>query len=79
MSAAWDIATAMGSNRVVLGPRPQGVEDGGGDQEEIADVDKDEEAVGEARDDTMAETESAIRTATDTETETEMGALPTND
>jgi len=36
-SASWDIET--GSNRVVLGPRPQGVAGGGGDEEEMADVD----------------------------------------
>ena len=71
---------ATGSNRVVLGPRPQGVAEGGGDEEEMADVDQ-EEAAGEARDVTMAETETetATRTATDTETEIETGALATND
>jgi hypothetical protein len=76
--AARDMAT--GSNRVVLGPRPQGVAEGGGDEEEMADVDE-EEAAGEARDVTMAETETetATRTATDTETEIETGALATND
>jgi len=36
-SAAWDIA--MGSNRVVLGCRPQRVAEGGGNKEEMADVD----------------------------------------
>jgi hypothetical protein len=67
---------ATGSNRVVLGPRPQGVAEGGGDEEEMADVDE-EETAGEARDITMAETET--ETATDTETVIETGALATND
>jgi hypothetical protein len=69
-----------GSNRVVLGPRPQGVAEGGGDEEEMADVDE-EEAAGEARDVTMAETENetATRTTTDIATEIETGALATND
>jgi hypothetical protein len=71
---------ATGSNRAVLGPRPQRVAEGGGDEEEMADVDE-EEAAGEARDVTMAEpeTETATRTATDTETDIETGALATND
>jgi len=56
--AARDMAT--GSNRVVLGPRPQGVAEGGGDEEEMADVEE-EEAAGEARDVTMAETERKRR------------------
>jgi len=58
---------ATGSKRVVLGPRPQGVAEGGGDEEEMADMDE-EEAAGEARDVTMAktETETVTRTATDT-------------
>jgi len=80
-SAARDMAT--GSNRVVLGPRPQGVAEGVGDEEEeMADVDEEEEeGVGEATDVTMAETESetATRTATDTETEIGMRARATND
>ena len=59
-SAAQDIAT--GSNRVVLGPRPQGVAEGGGDEEEMADVDEEEEAAGEARDVTLAETETETAT-----------------
>ena len=43
-SAARDIATEMGANRVALGPRPQGVAEGGGDgdEEEMADVDEEE-------------------------------------
>ena len=76
-SAARDMAT--GSNRVVLGPRPQGVAGDGGDEQEMADVDEEEEAAGEARDVTMAEIETATRTVTDTETETETGTLATHD
>jgi len=70
----------MGLNRVVLGPRHQGVAKGGGDEEEMADVDK-EKAVGEASNVTKAETETetATRTATDTATDIKMGALATND
>jgi hypothetical protein len=80
-SAARDMATATGANRVALGPRPQGVAEGGGDgdEEEMADVDEEEEAAVGARDITMAEIETATRTATDIETETETGALATND
>jgi len=81
LSAAQDMAT--GSNRVMLGPRPQGVAEGGGDEEEeMADVDEEEEeAAGEARDVTMAETETetATRTTTDTETENGTGARATDD
>jgi len=80
-SAAQDMAT--GSNRVMLGPRPQGVAEGGGDEEEeMADVDEEEEeAAGEATDVTMAETEidTVTRTATDTETEIGTGARATDD
>jgi len=79
-SARRDIAT--GSNRVVLGPRPQGVVEGGGDEEDRADVDEEEEeAAGEARDVTRAdtETETSPRTATDTETEIGKRALATDD
>ena len=80
-SAAEDLAT--GANRVMLGPRPQGLAEGGGDEEEeMADVDdEEEEAAGEARDVTMAETETetATRTATDTETEIGTGARATNE
>jgi hypothetical protein len=78
-SAAQDMAT--GSNRVVLRPRPQGVVEGGGDKEEMADEDdKEEQTTGEARDITMAETETetATRTASDTESEIETGVLATN-
>jgi len=77
--AARDRATATGPNRVVLGPRPKGVAEGGGDEQEIADVDEEEEAAEEARDITMAETHAANRIATATKTETETGALGTND
>jgi len=78
-SAARNMAT--GSNSVVLDPRPQGVAEGGGDEEEMADEDEEEEAAGEERDVTMAVTvtESATMTTTDTETEIETGALATND
>jgi hypothetical protein len=71
---------ANGSNRVVLGPRPQGLVEGWGDEKEIANVDKQEEGVGEAREITMAktETETATGPATDTKTEIETGALDTN-
>jgi hypothetical protein len=69
-------------NRVVLGPRPWGgaAADGGSEEEEIADV-QGEEAMGEARDVVMTETETASMAATATETafETEAGALATND
>ena len=79
-SAACD--RAPGSKRVVLGPRPQGVAEGVGDEEEMADVeDEEEEAAREARDITMAETDvaTATRTATHTETLIETEALTTND
>jgi len=66
----------MGSNSVVLGTRPHGVADGGGDEPELADVDEDMEAGGEAEDITG---ETATRTATDTHTVIETGALATND
>jgi len=58
----------------VLGPTPQGVTEGGGDEEEIADVDEEEEAAGVARDGMIAEddTETVTRSATDTETQIEM-------
>jgi len=80
-SAALDMAT--GSNRVVLGYRPQRVAEGGGDdEEERAYVEEEEEeAAGEAREVMMAETETetATRTATHTKTEIGMGALATDD
>ena len=80
-SAALDMAT--GSNRVMLGPRPYRVAEGGGDEEEgMADVDEEEErAAGEAGDITMAETETetATWTATDTDTEIGTGARATDD
>ena len=78
MSAAQDMPMATVSNRVMLGPRPEGVADAVGDEEEMADVDKEEQAIGGARDIAMAETETATRTANDTETEIEMGAVATN-
>ena len=68
-----------GSNRVVLGPRAQGVAGGEGDEEEMADVNEEEAAGGDARDVTMAGIETTIKTATDTKIETETGALATND
>jgi hypothetical protein len=76
--AARDMAN--GSNRVMLGSRPQGVEERSGDEEEMADVDE-EEAAGEESDITMAETntETTTSTATDTETEIETGSLATHD
>ena len=81
-SAAQDMATPKGANRVALGPRPQGVAEGGGDgdEEEMADVDEEEEAaVGGAIDFTMAEIDTAKMIATNIESETETGALATND
>jgi len=81
MSAAQDMATATGANRVALGPRPQGVAEGGGeeDEEEMSDVDEEEHAAGGARGITMAETETTTRGATDIESETETGAMATHD
>jgi hypothetical protein len=79
--AAQDMAT--GSNRVVLGPRPQRVAEVEEDEEEqLADVDEEEEeAAGEPRDVMIAETEieTATRTVSDTETEIGTGARATND
>jgi len=72
---------ATGTNRVVLGPSPRGVEaDGGSGEEEMAAVEE-EEAMGEARDITMTETEAEIATTTanETQTETVAGALGTDD
>jgi hypothetical protein len=80
LSEAWGITP--GSNRLVLGPRPQRVAEGGGNQvEEMADVDKkEEEAAGEAQDVMVAEskTETATRTVTDTETGISVGAWATD-
>jgi hypothetical protein len=75
------MAMATGTNRVALGPRPQVVAEGGGDgdEEEMADVDREEEAARGARDITMAEIETATRTATAIETDSKTGALATND
>jgi len=70
--------TATGTNRVVLGHRPRGggAADGGRAEEEMADAEE-EEATGEARNVMMTEAQIASMTAT--ETETEAGALATND
>lgn len=54
-SAACDIATAAGGNSVVCGSSLNGVADGRGDQEEMADVDMEQNAAGEARDMMMAQ------------------------
>jgi len=78
MSAARDMPMATVSTRVILGPRPEGVAEAVGDEEETADVDKEVQAIGGARDIAMTDTETATRTANDTETETEMGAAATN-
>jgi len=69
---------AMGTNRVVLGRRPMGggAGDGGRAEGEIADAEE-VDATGEARDVMITEAEIACTTAT--ETETEAGALATND
>jgi len=75
-SAARGIAT--GSTRVVLGPRPQGVVEGGGDGEENVDVDKEHGAAGNARVIMMAETDTATTTASDNETQIGTGALAPN-
>jgi hypothetical protein len=65
------MVTAIASNRVALGPRPQWVAEGGRDAgvEEMADVDQEQEAAGGATAATMSETESVRRPATDIETE----------
>jgi len=79
-SATRDKAT--GSKSMVLGSWPQGVAEGGGVEEDMADVDEeDEEAAGASRDITIAviETETATRIATDTPTEIEMAALANDD
>ena len=75
-NAAADMATGM--NRVVLGPMPKGVAEGGESDEEMAEVEE-EEAIGDATNCKMADTEIATTAATETTTETEMGALATND
>ena len=66
--------TATGTNRVVLGSRPRGGGAAGGGREEKADAEE-EEATGEARDVMMTEAEIATTTAT----ESEAGALATNE
>lgn len=45
----------------------------------MAYVDKEEEVTGEARDDTIAETDTATMTVNDSKTETETDALAAND
>jgi hypothetical protein len=50
------------------------VAEGRGDEEKIADVDEEKEVAGGAREITMAEIETATRTATETET----GTVATN-
>jgi len=67
------------SEIIALGPRPLGVLDRGGDEEEIGDVDNEEEVVGEARDITIADTETATWHATGMETPNELCALAAND
>jgi hypothetical protein len=71
---------ATGWNRAVRGARPQGLVEGGGDEEEMADVDEEEETAEEARNITMAEidAEAATMTAIHTATVIETGALATN-
>jgi len=76
---AQDREPATGSNTVVLGHKLKGVAEGGGDEEEMADVDEEENPAVEARDVMMAETETATRTVTDSEAEIETGALPHNE
>jgi len=77
-SAAQNRATATGSNRVVLGPRPEGVAEEGGDEEEMANIDEEEMTEEEARDATLTETDTATSSVTVTQIETETGALATN-
>jgi len=69
----------MGSNRVEPSACHKGVAEGGVDEEYIADVVEEEEAVEVTRDVTMAETDTAPRIATHSDTANEMGALATND
>jgi hypothetical protein len=80
-SVAWDRATVTGSNRVALVPRPQGVVAGREDEdkEEMADMEEEGYAAEEARDIIMAEPETATRAASEIKTQTESGALDTND
>jgi hypothetical protein len=63
------MATTMNSISVTCGPGPWGVAEGGSDEEEKADVDKEEEAAGEASEVTMVVAPTATKAATDTETE----------
>jgi len=72
---ATDVAS--GTNRVVLGPRPEGTAaEGGGSEVEMADVEE-VEAMAEVEDVTM--TEPANTTATESGSETPVGALATSD
>jgi hypothetical protein len=78
-NAATDVAS--GTNRVVLGPRPQGAAEeggGGGSEAEMENVGEKEEP-GEAEDVTMTETANMTATEPEIGAETEMGALATND
>jgi len=78
-SAPQDIATD--SHRVVPCPRPKKVAAAGGVDQEMVDEEEEEEAAGEARDITMAEseTEAATRPVTATETEIKTAGQATND
>jgi hypothetical protein len=84
VSAAKEMAT--GTNRVVLGDRLKAAAEGGGSEEEMADVEEGE-AAGETKDVTMAETATATAATTttttaietETGTKTKTGALATND
>jgi len=67
---------ASGTNRVMLGHRPERTAKGGGRSEaELVDAEEAEE-MGEAEN--VMKTESATMAATETGTETETGALATN-
>ena len=63
-SATRDRVTPSGLNRVPLRSTRQGVAEGFGDEEKVVDVDEDDVVAGGARDITMAESETAIRTVT---------------
>jgi hypothetical protein len=76
MKAAGDMATATGSNSVVIGLSPMGVTQSCGDEELMADVHEDGKAAGDARDVTMAET--ADRTLPDIASDSNMRARARN-
>jgi len=78
-NAVTDVA--LGTNKVVLGPRLMGAaEEGGGRASEAEMEDAGEkEATGEAEDIMMTETVNTTVTETEIGAETEMGALATND